>query len=66
MLSIYEEALGQQVNFQKFEIFFMEVRSNVENIFQFNNALDIDKYLGLPSLICKSKNDKSKFNKDHV
>jgi hypothetical protein len=39
MLSIYELALGQQVNFQKSEIFSMEAKSNVENIFQVNNTL---------------------------
>lgn len=39
---------------------------NISNILQVNIAIEIDKYLGLPSMIGRSKKDMFKFIKDQV
>jgi len=71
ILSIHEDASGQQINFQKSEIFFSrnvgaEAKVNISNNLQVNIAIGTGKYIGLPSMIGRSKKDMFKFIKDRV
>jgi hypothetical protein len=71
ILSTYEAASGQAINFQKFEIF---CSRNVPNVVQMsvaeclgvNAVLGTGKYLGLPSMIGRSKKNTFNYIKDRV
>lgn len=65
ILTTYAEASGQQINLQKSEIYFSknvseQVRMSLINILEASESLGTGKYLGLPSMIGRSK--KSIFN----
>lgn len=60
ILRTYERAFGEAVNFQKSKIFFsanisLSLKTTVCNILEVNTPLDHGRYLGLPSLIGRSK-----------
>lgn len=60
ILGIYEEGSGHKLNFQKTAIFFnrntsQEWRRDILQLFGLSEATRFDTYLGLPSLIGKSK-----------
>ncbi|XP_065855885.1 uncharacterized protein [Euphorbia lathyris] len=71
LLSEYERILGQAVNLNKSGIFFssnvkMEQRMAISNILQIQAPLDTGRYLGLPSLIGRSKRVIFGFLKDRL
>lgn len=63
ILSTYEMALGQAMNFKKFSILFF---SNVSLVSEILDVVPLDhgKYLGLPSLISKSYKNFFSYLKD--
>ena len=70
MLS-YEIASGQVVNYQKSNILFSanmidSVRDDISSLLGVNQTLNQGKYLGLPSLIGRSKREVLGFIKDRV
>ena len=71
ILSVYEKASGQAVNLQKSEIFCSRNVStaghnNIANILGVKVVLGTGKYLGLPSMIGRSKKATFNFIKDRV
>lgn len=71
MLNAYENASGQAVNFQKSGIFFsaivrLDKQVELSNILGVFNDLITGRYLGLPSLIGRSKKIVFNFIKDRV
>ena len=71
LLNTYERLSGQSVNFQKSGIHFSSnvkqaVRSELSSILGVTNNLQDSKYLGLPSLIGRSKKRVFSFIKDKV
>jgi len=68
---VYEKASGQAVNLQKSEIFCSRNVStaghnNIANILGVKVVLGTGKYLGLPSMIGRSKKSTFNFIKDRV
>ena len=60
MLLVYEKATGQQVNRQKSSLFFSpntfeEIQHDIKQRFGANIIRQHEKYLGLPSLVGKNK-----------
>lgn len=71
ILEVYESASGQAINYQKSEIFFSRNVSqtnqhNITNILQVQVVLGTDKYLGLPSMIGRSRKATFNFIKDRI
>ncbi|XP_039686063.1 uncharacterized protein [Medicago truncatula] len=71
ILSTYEKASGQAVNLKKSEVFCSRNVStadhnNIANILGVKAVLGIGKYLGLPSMIGRSKKATFTFIKDRV
>lgn len=71
ILASYEAASGQAINLQKPEIFFSrntpeETKNNISNILGVRQVLGTGKYLGVPSMIGRSKNSTFKFIKDRI
>lgn len=71
MLNLYEQESGQAVNFQKSGIFFSanvrrDKKSQISSIMGVNNDLREGRYLGLPSLIGRSRKKVFNFVKDRV
>lgn len=71
ILSIYEKASGQAVNLQKSEFFCSRNVSradhnNIANILGVHAVLGTGKYLGLPSMIGRSKKATFNFIKDRI
>jgi len=70
-LVVYEQASGQAINFQKSEIFFsrnvsQDKQNNITNILEMQAVLGTGKYLGLPSMIDRSKKATFNFIKDRI
>jgi hypothetical protein len=71
ILASYEVASGQAINFQKSEIFCSrntppEVRADITNIMGVRQVLGTGKYLGVPSIVGRSKSSTFKFIKDRM
>lgn len=71
MLNKYEKLSGQSVNFQKSGVFFSTnvshpKRNELPAILEVSNDLSTSKYLGLPSLVGRSKKRVFGFVKDKV
>jgi len=71
ILSTFEAASGQAINLQKSEIYCSsntpaDHKENITNILGVRQVLGTGKYLGLPSMIGRSKKATFKFIKDHV
>lgn len=71
LLNAYENVSGQAVNFQKSGIFFsanvrLDKQVELSNILGVFNDLSTGRYLGLPSLIGRSKKTVFNFIKDRV
>lgn len=71
ILSLYEAFSGQSVNYQKSVIFFSstvrrEKQNEIKNVLEVHNDIGTSKYLGLPSLIDKSKKIIFSYLKDKV
>lgn len=71
ILQTYEAVLGQVINFQKSEIFFSKNTSEADkeafqNLFQVTNTMGSGKYLGMPSLIGRSKRAMFGYLRDRV
>lgn len=71
VLNRYEFFSGQAVNYQKSAIFFSsnvrtDKQSEIKNILQVHNGIGNSKYLGLPSLIGKSKKPVFSYLKDKI
>lgn len=71
ILSNYESISGQAVNYQKSGIFFSanvhkDKQQEVKNILGVSNDLSTGHYLGLPSLVGRSKINVFKFLKDRI
>ena len=70
-LVVYEQVSGQAINFQKSEIFFsrnvsQDKQNNIANILEMQAVLGTGKYLGLPSMIDRSKKATFNFIKDRI
>lgn len=60
ILNQYEEASGQVINFQNFGGFYssntpLELCSHLNNILEVHNSINHGSYMGLPSLVGRSK-----------
>lgn len=71
ILKIYELESGQVVNYQKSGIFFsanvrMDKQVKIMSILEVTNSIEGGKYLGLPSLIGRSKKAVFNFVKERV
>ncbi|WJX93691.1 hypothetical protein P8452_75185 [Trifolium repens] len=71
ILTTYEKASGQAVNFQKSEIFCsrnvnVADQNHISNVLGVQTVLGTGKYLGLPSMIGRSKKSTFNFIKDRV
>jgi hypothetical protein len=71
ILSVYETASGQAINLQKSEFYCSrnvptEAREAVANQLGVSQVLGTGKYLGLPSMIGRSKKSTFKFIKDRL
>lgn len=71
VLNLYADASGQSVNFQKSAVFFSSnVRTDkqmeLKNILEVHNDIGNSKYLGLPSLIGRSKKSVFRYLKEKV
>lgn len=70
-LNLYERASGQAINFSESGLFFSadvsdDTQAEIRNIMGVTNQLNISKYLGLPSLISKSKVEIFKYIRDRL
>lgn len=71
ILNLYESYSGQAVNYQKSGIFFssnvrMDKQQEISNVLGVYTDLITSNYLGLPSLVGRSKKSVFKFLKDRV
>lgn len=71
ILAIYEVASGQAISLPKFEIYYSrntgaDVQNNITSILGVQAVLGTSKYLGLPSMIGRSKKSTFNFIKDRV
>ena len=71
LLNVYEQQSGQSVNFQKSGVFFssnvrLDKQRELIDILGVTKALEDSKYLGLPSLVGRSKKKVFGFIKDRV
>jgi len=71
ILATYEAASGQAINLQKFEIFCSrntptDMRTEIANIMGVRQVLGTGKYLGVPSMVGRSKSSTFKFIKDWI
>jgi len=71
ILATYEEALGQAINLQKSELFCSrntpdELKNLIATTLGVRQVLGTGKYLGLPSMIGRSKHATFKFIKDRI
>jgi hypothetical protein len=71
ILTIYEEASGQSINLQKSEIFYSRnmldlVKNSIANILGVQQVLGTGKYLGLLSMVGRSRIATFKFIKDRI
>lgn len=71
ILSDFEIASGQAINLQKSEVFFSRnvdqaKSSSISNILGVNTCLGTGKYLGLPTMIARSKKSTFGYLKDRV
>jgi hypothetical protein len=71
ILSVYEAASGQAINLQKSEFYCSrnvpaEAREAIANQLGVSQVLGTGKYLGLPSMIGRSKKSTFKFIKDRI
>ncbi|GAU17355.1 hypothetical protein TSUD_232310 [Trifolium subterraneum] len=71
ILTIYEAASGQSINLQKSELFCSRnipdsVQNSIVNILGVQQVLGTDKYLGLPSMIGRSRKSTFSFIKDRI
>lgn len=71
LLNTYAEASGQEINLKKYEVFFSRNISNpteedLARIMGVRHVMGTRKYLGLPSMISRSKKAIFSFIKDHI
>lgn len=71
MLNYYERGSGQAINYQKSGIFFSanvrrDKQEEIKNMLLVRNDLSNSKYLGLPSLVGRSKKHVFNFVKEKV
>ncbi|WCJ29809.1 Retrovirus-related Pol polyprotein from type-1 retrotransposable element R2 [Euphorbia peplus] len=71
ILSCYENASGQRINFDKTEIIFSknvssEMRANIRNFLEVKEVDSFQRYLGMPSLIGRSKKQIFSFIRDRI
>jgi hypothetical protein len=71
ILATYEAASGQAINLQKSEIFCSrntptDVKTEIANIMGVRQVLGTGKYLGVPSMVGRSKTSTFKFIKDRI
>lgn len=70
-MNVYEQQSGQSINLQKSSVFFssnvrLDKQMELTTILGVTVALDDSKYLGLPSLVGRSKKRVFGFVKDKV
>lgn len=71
ILEMYESASGQSINFQKFEVFYSRnvddaVKASISQILGVQQVMGTGKYLGVPSMVGRSRTSTFKFVKERV
>ena len=71
LLADYESLLGQKINKDKTAIYFSksttdEAKTSIKNLFQIQEVKSYEKYLGLPSFVCRGKNASFNYIKGRV
>lgn len=71
LLDDYERVFGQAINYAKFGIYFSknvtdDRREEIKTVMGVQNALNTGHYLGLPSLVGRSKRDIFSYIKDRL
>ena len=71
ILSLYEEASGQKLNWEKTNIFFSKVvneetKAEISNFLQVPEVREYEKYLGLPAMVGRNRKASLNFIKERV
>lgn len=71
ILEMYESASGQSINFQKSEVFYSRnvddaVKASISQILGVQQVMGTGKYLGVPSMVGRSRTSTFKFVKERV
>ena len=71
ILSLYEKASGQKLNWEKATIFFSkavseDIKTQITNYLEVPEVKEYEKYLGLPAVVGRKKKESLNFIKERI